>query len=127
MIGWIVTHKFLQQKKELTALADANRPKYIKSGINGLPTLKFDGGSDYLANATGIISASKADYTMIAVWQSNVTAGLHIVFAQKGASCFRDSAGIFMEAGGTGSWGCGFGYDYIPVTQKNKYCLCQYC
>lgn len=112
------TQQTTTDQKELAATLDTNRPKYIANGIGGLPTLQFDGNSDYLKNATGVISAGKTDYTMVAVWQARVI-GQKIIFAQDGGGCSGVNAGILLENGGFfGSWSCGFGWDYIPGVYK---------
>ena len=122
-------------QNELAAVADVNRPKYIKNGINGLPTLSFD-GSDYLTSSNSAIASAKTGYTMVAVWQSNIiTNGM--IFAQGGCTTGvndGNSAGMYIKSNANiASWGCGASGDfagttsvysaktpYIAVAQVNK-------
>lgn len=65
------------------------RPTYKESGIGQLPSLYFDGSSDYLSSSLGAIPAGYKQYTIIAVWRgSNIAYGtVRSVFTQRGASC----------------------------------------
>lgn len=122
-------------QNELAAVADGNRPKYIKDGINDLPTLSFD-GSDYLTSSNSAIASAKTGYTMVAVWQANIIAN-GVIFAQGGcATGVNDgnSAGMYIKSNANiASWGCGASGDfagttsvysaktpYIAVAQVNK-------
>ncbi len=119
--------------KVLSALAAGNRPKYIKNGINGLPTLQFDGVAQYLQNSTGVIASGKNMYTLIAVWQSSLLSSNRLIFGQDGASaaCNGTYAGILTNGTTIRHRGCGGGYDpthssvainipYIAISVINK-------
>ena len=101
----------------VSAIADTNRPKYIQSGIDGLPTLQFDGTDDYLRNINGIISDGKDGYTAIAVFKANDIRQA-LIFSQGDCAPNGSAAGIYMEFGLAGSWGCGTNYDYNILSYK---------
>jgi prepilin-type N-terminal cleavage/methylation domain-containing protein len=124
----------LGAQKELTASADGNRPTYVKNGINGLPTLQFDGSTDYLINSatTGVIAGAKTGYTVAAVWRGN-TRTTYIIFGQTGASaaCGGTYSGMTTNNTALRSWSCGGSYDfgtlafaaktdYVAVIKVNK-------
>lgn len=106
-------------QNELATINDANRPKYIKDGINDLPTLSFD-GSDYLTSSNSAIASAKTGYTMVAVWQSNIiTNGM--IFAQGGCTTTvndGNSAGMYIKStpANIASWGCGASGDFAGTT-----------
>ncbi len=102
-------------QKELTAPADNNRPKYIKNGIGGLPTLQFNGSSSYLRSSTGVIATGRTDYTIIAVWKPNAAINFAILFGQTGGNCNGTNAGLVLNGNSAGAWGCGNGYDFQPA------------
>ncbi len=108
-------------KKELTAPLDANRPKYIKNGIVGLPTLQFDGSTDYLQNNLGVIASGKTNYTMVAVFQSTIRSQ-RLIFGQS-STCSGANLGILLGGSTVLSRGCGGGYDYgvIPYQINTPY------
>lgn len=107
-------------QNELAAVADGNRPKYIKDGINDLPTLSFDGTNDYLTSSNSAIASAKTGYTMVAVWQSNIiTNGM--IFAQGGCTTGvndGNSAGMYIKStpANIASWGCGASGDFAGTT-----------
>lgn len=105
-------------QNELAAVADVNRPKYIRNGINGLPTLSFD-GSDYLTSSNSAIASAKTGYTMVAVWQANtITTGM--IFAQGICSLGVNegsAAGMYIKNNAyIAAWGCGASNDFIGTT-----------
>ena len=104
----------------VSAIADTNRPKYIQSGIDGLPTLQFDGTDDYLRNINGIISDGKDGYTAIAVFKANDIRQA-LIFSQGDCAPNGSAAGIYMEFGSAGSWGCGTGYYTAPYKASVPY------
>ena len=101
----------------VSAIADTNRPKYIQSGINGLPALQFDGTDDYLRNVNGVISSGESGYTAIAVFKANDIRQA-LIFSQGDCAPNGSAAGIYMEFGLAGSWGCGTNYDYNILSYK---------
>lgn len=60
-----------QNPGEISAVADINRPTYISSGINGLPSINFDGVNDYLTTTPGIIPSEAKSYSFAAVFSIN--------------------------------------------------------
>jgi prepilin-type N-terminal cleavage/methylation domain-containing protein len=101
--------------KVVSAPANTNRPKYIKNGIGGLPTIDFDGSSDYLINSDtqGPIASGKTGYTVAVVWRSDVRTTMTIL-GQTGASssCNGTYAGMVTNNTALRSWGCGGSYDF---------------
>ena len=102
-------------QNELAAVADVNRPKYIKNGINGLPTLSFD-GSDYLTSSNSAIASAKTGYTMVAVWQANIIA-TGLIFAQGSCLTEGSTAGMYIKNNAyIAAWGCGPYGDFAGTT-----------
>jgi len=99
-------------KQELAAISDGNRPVYTKNGINGLPTLSFDGAADYLTSSNSAIASGKTGYTMVAVWQANILS-TGMIFSQVttttcNGSITGSAAGMYSKNDGIiASWGCG--------------------
>ena len=124
-------------QNELAAAADDKRPKYTRNGINGLPTLSFDGANNnYLTSSNSAIASGKTGYTMVAVWQAN-TLSTGMIFAQGGCTTNvneGNSAGMYIKStpANIASWGCGASGDfagttvysaktpYIAIAQVNK-------
>ncbi len=119
--------------KIVSAATSGGRPKYIKNGINNLPTLQFNGSANYLQNNTGVIASAKTTYTIIAVWQSSLLSSNRMIFGQTGASaaCNGTYAGILTNGTTIRHRGCGGGYDathmsvvsntpYIAISVVNK-------
>jgi prepilin-type N-terminal cleavage/methylation domain-containing protein len=102
-----------------TALLDANRPTYEDNGINGLPSITFDGGLQFLQSSTAVpLAARDNTFTFICVYAvgasgltdtqvlfgqglSTSTAGNHV-----GLALFNPSFGFF-----------GYG-DYLPLVRS---------
>ncbi len=105
-----------QSISKLSAVQDttSNQPKYIKNGIAGLPSLSFNGTSNFLSIASPPILKGNKGYTMIAVWQTASIAGTRVVMAQDtyAGSCGGNFSG-FLTGGSTISlWFCGGGWDW---------------
>ncbi len=58
----------IANKMTIKQLTSANQPKYISNGINGLPSVQFDGANYYLNGTNGIIFS---DITIFIVTQLN--------------------------------------------------------
>ena len=78
---------------------NVNQPKYLVNGINGLPTLSFDGTSDVLYSTVAPIDSGSSQYTMIAVFRSITLSASPVLVAQQlgatdnrsGAICLNNS------------------------------------
>lgn len=69
--SWNDINPQISAKINVTQATVANQPIYKALGINGLPSLSFNGTSNLLQNTTTMpISASDKDYTYVAVWRS---------------------------------------------------------
>ena len=101
-------------KPTLTDLGGDNaRPKYISSGINGIPSVYFDGG-DYLASIVGptipLISQDKT-YSMFAVFRADLNKATPSIITQIGADGNTHTAQTFASIGsvsGSGNGNPGF-------------------
>lgn len=111
----------------LTPDSDAERPTYTEKGINGLPAIAFDGLTQVLTNAQGVIPAGHERYTMIAVFTgNNVTTGTHQPFSQRtDVGCSGTITGIIIQGSEVGYFGCGAGSDLrsaaTTVLNNNNY------
>jgi prepilin-type N-terminal cleavage/methylation domain-containing protein len=103
----------------VVAESDAARPTYTESGINGLPAIHFEGTggtSHFLSNPQNIFPAGQQKYAMIAVFSGDtISAETSYVFHQVGG-CGGAAAGIIMQGGQIGSFGCGSGDFRGPAT-----------
>ncbi|MES2677627.1 MAG: LamG-like jellyroll fold domain-containing protein [Pseudomonadota bacterium] len=81
-----------------STLTPSNQPQYLTSGINGLPSIKFD-GNDALYSTTVPIDISNGRYTMVAVWKPYSVTGDQVVIGQKatGASPANQSAEVWLS------------------------------
>ncbi len=60
-----------------------DRPKYLASGINSLPSISFDGTSDYLDSTIAPIGNTNDAYTIVGVWRPTATpASFSYIFSQ---------------------------------------------
>lgn len=97
-------------QKEFIPTSDPKAPLYIKNGIGGLPSLKFDGNNDYLTNSSATISPNKTNFTLIAVWQSASNTNTPVLFSQHNNSCTAGVSGasfITSSAGSVNYAACG--------------------
>lgn len=113
--------------RSLSAPTDSNRPKYIRNGIGGLPSLSFDGKSgektDYLVTTPGAVpSGAKAFSFAIVFSEKDVRSQSQHFLISQGGSCIGADFGITTEDH-IRYIGCGVGttadFDSFLVT-KNK-------
>ena len=69
----------------------ANQPSYLKSGINGLPSIKFDGVNDILVNdiansKKAPITIGNSKYSVLIVWRLNSIANNSTLLHQSDTS-----------------------------------------
>jgi prepilin-type N-terminal cleavage/methylation domain-containing protein len=69
-----------------------HKPRYIQNGINGLPSVNFDGNSDVAANADRLIVSTvkslgmfNSDHEIFIVYQTRVSDGIPFLLAGAGA------------------------------------------
>ena len=104
----------------------ANQPIYTSNGINGLPSISFNGSSQYLISMNNIpINLGDKDYTLVMVWNANsVNFGSigQVVISQSDnpgvcnqLSCFWINAGTYGFAGGCND------FRPTPVFQQTNY------
>lgn len=97
-------------QKEFAPTSDPKAPLYIKNGIGGLPSLKFDGSNDYFENSSATISPNKTNFTLIAVWQSVSNTSTPVLFSQSTNTCAAGVNGasfIISSAGSVNYAACG--------------------
>jgi prepilin-type N-terminal cleavage/methylation domain-containing protein len=84
-------------KISLTQATSINQPAYLVSGINSLPSIRFDGSSDVLYTVTPPISAGSGTYTLVAVWRQ-IALSDDILMEQKSAGTVANkSAAIYLD------------------------------
>ena len=89
--GWNDINSQKSGKINVTQTSDSLRPTYIVDGIGNLPSIKFDGTTDYLislASAGGSVplDANSDNFTYVAVWLSNTNSGAQVIFEQNSAT-----------------------------------------
>lgn len=96
-----------QNPREVSATTDSNRPTYIDNGINGLPSINFDGSDDHLTTTPGIISSGTSNYSFAAVFSTDNTGSNGVVISQ-GGECAGGDLGMQISTTTT-YLGCGSG------------------
>lgn len=72
-----------QNTSKINFSIGSNYPTYKASGINGLPSVKFNGTNQALTNTTqGPISAGSDTYTMFMVWRIDAVGAVRNLFSQ---------------------------------------------
>lgn len=96
-------------KSNALQATSGKQPLYIRSAINGLPAIKFDGTNDYMSVADGFDDDSQS-ITVFVVWKSISLPGVDAALLEKwdgGSSgypyCLRISPTIFYIASYDGS------------------------
>ncbi len=68
--SWVDINPFSQKEFSVTQSTVGNQPRYIESGINGLPTVRFDVTNDnMMLNATGAMGGYNLDITFFVVYK----------------------------------------------------------
>lgn len=75
--------------------ASNDQPRYDKNGINGLPSIYFDGINDRLFTSNTPLKAGDDEYTMIAVWQAHNNLSGRMIMAQNTGAVYS-MAGMFI-------------------------------
>lgn len=93
---WRDSNPQTNPRVDLAQSTDDNRPTYLAIGINGMPSLNFDGSDDFLANSTTLpIAASDDTYTIVAVWKyaNSASSAARMVVSQGGDTTDSHSLG----------------------------------
>ncbi len=101
--------------------ATGTMPKYLQKGIGGLPSLSFNGTSNYLESLITPMRQGIQQFTYIAVWQIPSTGSHRTVFEQSCnlPSCSEMRASLLADA--TGNYGfIGHANDYKVVPYPLK-------
>jgi len=97
------------------------QPSYKSSGINGLPSINFDGTNDSLFNTSILpLQSSAKNYTLVAVWRSyRITSADGIIVIAQGTNPIvpNQAASILLWSGTSGF--AGWWNSYYPATQVN--------
>lgn len=101
------------------AVLDANRPTYDQNGINGLPSIQFDGGLQFLQSSTLMpLSAGDNTFTFICVYAAGASGLIdtQVLFGQGlSTNTASNHAGLALFNPSFGF----FGYDdYLPLTRS---------
>jgi len=81
----------------LTQGTSANQPKYVKTGINNLPSLQFDGTNDILSSTTAPLNNGVNQYTMIVVWRLPAAAGTKILAEQRSTNSANNTGAAMYD------------------------------
>ena len=81
--SWNDINPQISAKINVTQATTANQPTYKALGINGLPSLSFNGSSQILLNtSTTPLPASDKNYSLIIVWRTNSINTAQIIISQ---------------------------------------------
>ncbi|MDX2082758.1 MAG: prepilin-type N-terminal cleavage/methylation domain-containing protein [Rickettsiales bacterium] len=93
-------------KTNFTQATADNQPTYKTKGINGIPSLSFNGTSSMLNSTSTLIPNGASSYTIFIVFQSTSLA-TQVIFAQNGVNCTGEYVGVFTTSLRVNGWGCG--------------------
>ncbi len=120
VVSWRDVNSQTANKNTVTAAADNRRPTYIAKGINGLPSLQFDGATDYLASTQMPLATGENTYTYVLAW-STVTGSFNDteVLIDQGttAGVINKHSGFIFSNTLVGFWG--YINDYAPILRTS--------
>jgi prepilin-type N-terminal cleavage/methylation domain-containing protein len=115
----------LQLAKKIIPLAptDDSRPIYIRQGIDGIPSLRFDDG--HFMQSTGLVPLEAGDdsYTMAFVIQFDEVTGTNNIIAFQGPDAFTTSNTAGIRTGNTNKlhfWGEDNDYSFNAITIEEQ-------
>ena len=113
-------------KINLSQATAANQPTYKQVGINGLPSINFNGSSSILLNSTIVpLLAGDKNYSLILVWRANSTtvAASQILMSQSNTAPVANDMGSIFISNSSLSGFAGNSNDYLPtaVTPNTNY------
>ncbi len=123
--AWNDINPTVPYKTNFSQSSSSARPTYKENGIGSLPSLYFNGSSNYMAASANAIISGSSQYTIIAVWQaSNIAYGqIRTIFAQRGSSCANGYAGITTASFSLYGWsgGCADTNSSLPIASGQNY------
>jgi len=117
--SWNDINPQISAKINVTQATAANQPTYKVSGINGLPSLSFNGSTNILLNtSTTPLPASDKNYSLIIVWRANiVNTGASLVMISQGNSAIASNTMAALYVSNTNLFGfSAYSNDYAPIT-----------
>lgn len=104
----------------------ANQPIYTSNGINGLPSISFNGITQNLGSTSAMpVNANDKDYTFILVWQpfNDTNSNGQIIVAQNDSINSVNKLASFFIGSGRSFGFAGQNNDYMPtqITSKINY------
>jgi prepilin-type N-terminal cleavage/methylation domain-containing protein len=116
--SWNDINPQISAKINVTQATTANQPTYKALGINGLPSLSFNGSNNILLNtSTTPLPASDKNYSLVLVWRPNsvnIAAGQILMSQSNNVSTGSNLASIYIPP--TSSYGfAGDNNDYLPT------------
>ena len=114
--SWNDINPQISAKINVTQATTANQPTYKALGINGLPSLSFNGSNNILLNtSTTPLPASDKNYSLVLVWRPNsvnIAAGQILMSQSNNVSTGINLASIYIPP--TSSYGfAGDNNDYL--------------
>ncbi len=108
-----------QSTNKVIVSNNSNQPTYVTNGINGLPSLKFNGTSQYLTSTIASggntpLRSRTMGFTFVAVWnKTNSLTATGDIFDQSATPIVNFSRAGFITGVGTGTYGfVGQGNDF---------------
>jgi prepilin-type N-terminal cleavage/methylation domain-containing protein len=74
-----------------------NRPTYVRKGINNLPSLSFNGSTNFMSANAAPIGAGDDDYTIIVVWRPLTLPANSLILEQRPSSGSSDQRYAIMH------------------------------
>jgi prepilin-type N-terminal cleavage/methylation domain-containing protein len=119
ILSWNDINPTTSFKINLSQSNSSFQPTFKSSGINGLPSVSFDGSNDSLFNTSSVPLVSNAkNYTLIAVWRSyRMTSADGIIVVAQGTNPIvpNRAATILLWSGTSGF--AGWWNSYYPTFQ----------
>ena len=113
--SWNDINPQISAKINITQATAANQPIYKASGINGLPSLSFNGSSQILLNtSTTPLPASDKNYSLIIVWRANSAVAQVMMSQGNNTATNNNLAAVFINTPNLLGF-AGHGNDYTPT------------
>jgi prepilin-type N-terminal cleavage/methylation domain-containing protein len=113
--SWNDINPQTRSKFNFTGVA-STYPTYQLKGINGLPSIKFNGTTQFMANSSGgPVSAASKNYTIVAVWRNDDISGVQVLYSQGLANAAANRMSTIFFDSALFSFG-GHSNDYQPIT-----------
>jgi prepilin-type N-terminal cleavage/methylation domain-containing protein len=113
--SWNDINPQISAKINVTQATTANQPTYKALGINGLPSLSFNGSSQILLNtSTTPLPASDKNYSLIIVWRANSAVAQVMMSQGNNTATNNNLAAVFINTPNLLGF-AGQGNDYTPT------------